>query len=444
MTLAPIDRSNIFEEHQKENERILLSMIVAGHEQKKGHIMEHICSEMFVHKPNIELFEMIEDQYKKHGAGKLDPDNLINDYQGKKYRNSVLEALLALQYEYITDANCDYYIEILQKNWIDRMARTCTSLDDYKALEEKQKQYELITKKTISKLNDIDNVATMGEIYDRRMNSKKMNTGFHSVDRLLGNIQGGDFIVMAGATGMGKTCVMLNFATSMAKKGLNVLLFSLEMNKEQLLNRIVSAETGIFANKFRNNSFTEKEAEKYFGYMYSEELNNLNIHTCTEYKITVERIRNIALSSNCDVIFIDYLGLISSNNKQSSYERVSEISRELKLLAMELDKPIICLHQLSRAADARTDKRPMLSDLRDSGKIEQDADAIIFVFRPAYYLPEGNKNEMQIIIAKNRHSSTGNAEVNYNPFIQKITELSNVEMWRRKNETVDNKQLQAS
>ena len=112
--------------------------------------------------------------------------------------------------------------------------------------------------------------------------------------------------------------------------GNNVLMFSLEMNKEQLLNRIVSAEKGIFANKYRNNSFTEKEAEKYFSYMYSDELNNLNIQTCTEYKITVDRIRNIALASKSDIIFIDYIGLISSSNKQSSYERVSEISRELK------------------------------------------------------------------------------------------------------------------
>ena len=434
MIQTPTDLSNIFEERQKENERTLLSMIIGGHEQKKGHIMEHVTSEMFMFKDNIEIFEMIEDQYKKHGAGRLDPDNLINDYQGKKYRNAVFSALLSLNYEYITDVNCDYYIRLLQEQWADRMAKSCSSVDDFKVLEEKQEKYKLITKKTLSRLNDLDDITSMGDLYDRRKISKKMNTGFPSVDNLLGNIQGGDFIVMAGATGMGKTCVMLNFATQMAKNGLNVLMFSLEMNKEQLLNRIVSAETGIFANKYRNNSFTEKEAEKYFGYMYSEELNNLNIQTCTEYKITVERIRNIALASKSDIIFIDYLGLISSNNKQSSYERVSEISRDLKLLAMELDKPIICLHQLSRAADTRTDKRPMLSDLRDSGKIEQDADAIIFVFRPAYYVADSSKDEMQIIIAKNRHSSTGSALVNYNPYIQKISELTNTEKWRKQNE----------
>lgn len=434
MIQTPTDLSNIFEERQKENERTLLSMIIGGHEQKKGHIMEHVTSEMFMFKPNIEIFEMIEDQYKRHGAGRLDADNLINDYKGKKYKNAVFEALLTLNYEYITDVNCDYYIRLLQEQWADRMAKSCSTFDDFKTLEEKQEKYKLITKKTLSRLNDFDDVINMGDLYDKRKNSKKINTGFPSVDKLLGNIQGGDFIVMAGATGMGKTCVMLNFATQMAKNGLNVLMFSLEMNKEQLLNRIVSAETGIFANKYRNNSFTEKEAEKYFSYMYSDELNNLNIQTCTEYKITVDRIRNIALAAKCDVIFIDYLGLISSNNKQSSYERVSEISRDLKLLAMELDKPIICLHQLSRAADTRTDKRPMLSDLRDSGKIEQDADSIIFVFRPAYYMQDSNKDEMQIIIAKNRHSSTGSALVCYNPYIQKISELTNVEKWRKQNE----------
>ncbi len=433
MTTQTIRLSDIFAERQKENERTLLSMIIAGHEQKKGHIMEHICSEMFVDRTNIEIFEMIQDQYKKHGTGKLDPDNLINDYQGKKYKNAVFEALLTLNYEYITDANCDFYIDLLQKIWSDRMAKSCETMEDFKSLEEQKKKYELVTKKTLSRLNDLDDISSMGDLYERRQNTIKIKTGFNSVDILLGNIQGGDFIVMAGATGMGKTCVMLNFATSMAKQGLNVLLFSLEMNKEQLLNRIISAETGIFANKFRNNSFTDKEAAEYFGYMYSDALDKLNIQTCTEYKITVERIRNIALSAKSDVIFIDYLGLISSNNKQSSYERVSEISRELKLLAMELDKPIICLHQLSRAADARTDKRPLLSDLRDSGKIEQDADSIIFVFRPAYYAQSENREEMQIIIAKNRHSSTGSTEVCYNPYIQKITELTNMDKWRKQN-----------
>lgn len=433
MTTQTTLSSDIFAQRQKENERTLLSMIIAGREQQKGHIMEHVCSEMFVDKTNIEIFEMIQDQYKLHGIGKLDADNLINDYKGKKYKNAVFEALLSLNQEYITDVNCNYYINLLQKSWSDRMAKNCNSIEDFKAFEEQQKKYELVTKKTLSRINDMKDIATMGDLYDKRKNTIKMKTGFYSIDKLLGNIQGGDFIVMAGATGMGKTCVMLNFATSMAKQGLNILLFSLEMNKEQLLNRIISAETGIFANKFRNNNFTEQEETQYFGYMYSDAFDKLNIQTCTEYKITVDRIRNIALSAKCDVIFIDYLGLISSTNKQSSYERVSEISRELKLLAMELDKPIICLHQLSRAADARTDKRPLLSDLRDSGKIEQDADSIIFVFRPAYYFQEGSKNEMQIIIAKNRHSSTGSAEVNYNPYIQKITDITNMDKWRKQN-----------
>ncbi len=433
MTIQTTLSSDIFAQRQKENERTLLSMIIAGREQQKGHIMEHVCSEMFVDKTNIEIFEMIQDQYKMHGIGKLDADNLINDYKGKKYKNAVFEALLTLNQEYTTDVNCNYYINLLQKSWSDRMAKNCNSIEDFKAFEEQQKKYELVTKKTLSRINDMEDIATMGDLYDKRKNTIKMKTGFYSIDKLLGNIQGGDFIVMAGATGMGKTCVMLNFATSMAKQGLNILLFSLEMNKEQLLNRIISAETGIFANKFRNNNFTEQEEAQYFGYMYSDALDKLNIQTCTEYKITVDRIRNIALSAKCDVIFIDYLGLISSTNKQSSYERVSEISRELKLLAMELDKPIICLHQLSRAADARTDKRPLLSDLRDSGKIEQDADSIIFVFRPAYYFQEGSKNEMQIIIAKNRHSSTGSAEVNYNPYIQKITDMTNMDKWRKQN-----------
>ena len=434
MTTAHTDNINeLLIEREKEVERTLLGMVIAGKEQKKGHIMEHLCSEMFIDKTNLEVFEMIQDQYKKHGPGKLDADNLINDYKAKKFRNGVFQALLIMNYEYITDVNCDYYIKLLHDYWIDRMAKSCSTINEYKQLEEKQKKYELITKKTLSKINDIDDVGYMGDLYEKRQFATSIKTGFPTVDKYLGNIQGGDFVILAGATGMGKTCVMLNFATSMAKQGLNVLLFSLEMNKEQLLNRIVSAETGVWANKYRNNSFTDEEAEKYFSYMYSDKFDKLNIQTCTEYKITVDRIKSIVLSTKCDVIFIDYLGLISSSNKQSSYERVSEISRDLKLMAMELDKPVICLHQLSRAADNRQDKRPLLSDLRDSGKIEQDADAIIFVFRPAYYVENGDKSDMQIRIAKNRHSELGTARVCYNPYIQKISEYTSVELWRKQN-----------
>lgn len=223
---------------------------------------------------------------------------------------------------------------------------------------------------------------------------------------------------------MGKTCMMLNIAASMAKLGKKLLIFSLEMNKEQLLNRIVSAETDLNSSKFRNGELTKDEEFQYWQYVYSDEFRNLDIQVCTEYNITASKIRSIVLGSNADVVFIDYMGLINGGNNKSSYERISEISRELKLMAMESNKPFIVLHQLNRANADRADKRPMLSDLRDSGKIEQDADMIGFVYRPAYYDENADKGLIQLMIAKNRHGISGvDCNLRFKPVTQKINDV---------------------
>ena len=433
MTIPHTELSNALLQRQTENERTLLGMAVCGREPKKGHIMEHITRDMFIDKTNIEMFDVILDQYQKHGTDRLNADNLINNYQGKVYKNGVFEALLSLAYEYITDVNCDYYIKAIQESWLKRMAENCSSLEDFQNLEKLKKQYELPNRATLSKLNDVDAINKLGDDYDLIINTKPINTGYTAIDRIIGNFQGGDLFILAAATGMGKTCLMLNMALSMAKQGKKVLIFSLEMNKEQLLNRVISSEIGINSDKYRNGKLTEGEAATYFDYAYSEQFNGLDINICTEYNISTARIKNIVLASNADIVFIDYLGLISGGNKTNSYERVSEISRELKLLAMEAKKPFIVLHQLNRANADRKDKRPLLSDLRDSGKIEQDADIIGFVFRPAYYAdtekPQ-NQNEMQLIIAKNRHGQSGViARLNYNSNTQKVTEIKSKYSW---------------
>lgn len=426
MTTPHTELSNVLLQRQTENERILLGMAVCGNEQRKGHIMSHLCADMFTDKINRELYEVIKDQYHKHGVERLNADNLINDYIGKTYKNGVYEALLALTYEYITDANCDYFIKLIHESWVNHMAQNCKSFEDLKRLENLKKQYELTNKTTVLRLNDWENINSLCDNYDSISNTEPVKTGYTAIDNKIGNFQGGDLFILAAATGMGKTCLMLNLALSIAKQGKKVLIFSLEMSNQQLLNRILSSETSIDSSKYRNANFSEQEADRYFTYAYSEYFKTLDIETCTEYNITTSRIRSIVLDSRADIVFIDYLGLISGGNKINSYERVSEISRELKLLAMESKKPFIVLHQLNRANSERADKRPLLSDLRDSGKIEQDADIIGFVFRPAYYADAEktqNQNEMQLIIAKNRHGQSAvHAKLNYNSKTQKISD----------------------
>lgn len=418
-----MDNENIVYERQIELERTLLGMAIKGKEPKKGHIMEHLSRDMFIGHTNQEIFDLIQDQYKKHGVDRLNPDCLINDYQGKQYKTGVFEALIELGYEFITDVNCDFYIKRIQENWENRMAESCKSFEDFKALEENKKKYELPDEKNISFINDYDDIMKLESIYENRTKKEPIKTGYNSIDNNIGSLQGGDMFIIAGATGMGKTCMMLNIAAQMAKSGKKILIFSLEMNKEQLLNRIVSAEVGVSAANFRNGELTRTDQGKYWDFIYSDEFNNMNIQICTKYNITTAEIRNTVIDSSADIVFIDYLGLISGGSKQSSYERVSEISRELKLLAMESNKPFIVLHQLNRANAERKDKRPMLSDLRDSGKIEQDADIIGFVYRPAYYNEQADKTLIQLMIAKNRHGISGvDCNMSFRPISQKISD----------------------
>ena len=150
---------------------------------------------------------------------------------------------------------------------------------------------------------------------------------------------------------------------------------------------------------------TDEEKERYRNYL-NNHFKKLNINIYKKQTVTMDEIKRRTLKSKADLVIIDYLGLISGDTNKNSYERYSNISRDIKLLAMESNKPILCLHQLSREYDKRDDKKPRISDLRDSGKIEQDADMIWFVYRPALFDEKANKEEMHFIIAKNRHGET--------------------------------------
>lgn len=416
--LTTLTASSMLEQIQQDREYNLLSMLVCGTDNKQNHILAHTCKEMFTSKLHQEMYEMCIEQFKLHGTKRLNADDLINDYQAKKYKNAVFEALIALDYYYITDKNCDYYIQRLQETWVNRMAQGCKNLDEYKNIEKLKAKYELRNEVTSISNNSEQLLA---DYYERWENP--LRTYYQSIDEKIGSLQSGDLMILAGATGMGKTCMMLNLIKKMAKHNKKILLFSLEMSKAQLQNRIISAETGINISKLRNFTLTDEEQKRYGNYASSDTFRKMPIQICAEYNINVDRIRSLVMANSSDIVFIDYLGLIKGENKLGSYEKVSEISRQLKLLALESKKPFIVLHQLNRCSAERADKRPKLSDIRDSGKIEQDADFICFVYRPAYYNPTENNKKLEFIIAKSRHSQSGvMAQLEYDGNRQNITD----------------------
>ena len=238
--------------------------------------------------------------------------------------------------------------------------------------------------------------------------------------------------MIAARPAIGKTAFALNIATSAAlKANVPVAVFSLEMSKEQLVNRILCSESMVDSNKVRTGKLDEDDWTKLASTigplseaeMYIDDTPGINIMEIRA------KCRKLKIEKNIGLVVIDYLQLIQGTNKRggSREQEISEISRSLKILAKELDVPVIALSQLSRAAEQRPDHRPMLSDLRESGAIEQDADIVMFLYRDDYYNPDTEKKGVaEVIISKHRGGSTGTVELlwlgNYTKFVNKFKE----------------------
>ena len=241
-------------------------------------------------------------------------------------------------------------------------------------------------------------------------------TGFSGIDNVLAGMGNSDLILIGARPGMGKTSFALNIATNVAlSSGKNVCIFSLEMSAEQLVTRIISSEAMIDSYALRTGRLDKKQWEDIA--TTATQLAGCNILIDDTAGITVMGMKTkLRRVQNLGLVVVDYLQLMQSDKrKDNRVQEVAEISRGLKLMAKELNVPIICCAQLSRGPESRTDKRPMLSDLRDSGSIEQDADTVIFLYRNEYYDKEKSDDGSvaEVIIAKNRHGSQGTVEVGW-------------------------------
>lgn len=257
-------------------------------------------------------------------------------------------------------------------------------------------------------------------------------TGFSDLDKVLVGMGPGDLILVGARPGMGKTSFAMNVATKVAQYSKKaVCVFSLEMSAEQLASRMLSSEALVDSYALRSGNLSNDDWEKLAraSSMLSEceiLIDDTAGMTVTGMKAKLRRVKNLGL------VVIDYLQLMQSDRRiDSRVNEVAEISRNLKLLAKDLRVPIITCAQLSRGPESRTDKRPMLSDLRDSGAIEQDADVVMFLYRDEYYdaadKKDGIQNTAEIIVAKNRHGSTANVKMGWFGAFTKFTSLSDRE-----------------
>lgn len=258
----------------------------------------------------------------------------------------------------------------------------------------------------------IKSVDRIEKLYESKGKLTGLETGFIDFDEKTAGLQKSDLILIAARPSMGKTAFALNIAQHVAiKNEVPVALFSLEMSREQLVNRMLCSEAMIDAQKLRTGKLDEQDWEdlaKTIG-----PLSKAPIYIDDTAGISPMDIRSkcsrLKMENDIGLIVIDYLQLMSGNGRTDSRQQeISEISRSLKLIAREIDVPIIALSQLSRACEQRADHRPILSDLRDSGAIEQDADIVAFLYRDEYYFPDSEKkNQAELIISKQRNGSTG-------------------------------------
>ncbi len=262
-----------------------------------------------------------------------------------------------------------------------------------------------------------DVYAHLRELNTNKEATQGTMTGFSALDRMLAGMGNSDLVLVGARPGMGKTSFALNIATNVAKQTKKtVCVFSLEMSAEQVVTRVLSSEALVNSYTLRTGELNAEDWEHLA--VAAGELAGCDIliddtsgQTVTAMKAKLRRVKNLGM------VVIDYLGLMTGDkHTDNRVQEVSEISRSLKIMAKELMVPVVCCAQLSRGPESRTDKKPMLSDLRDSGAIEQDADSVIFLYRSEYYKTDENPDTSiaEIIIAKNRHGSTGTVNMGWN------------------------------
>lgn len=282
--------------------------------------------------------------------------------------------------------------------------------------------------------------ASLSDVYDRVEHQLQnpdtplgIPTGFHRIDGILGGLIKGDLIFFAGRPGMGKTSWMMNTAVSAAKVGGKIGVFSLEMPEEQIAQRMIATESGIDMNRLRQGKLEDHEAGRFVEVI--GRLSELNIHIDATPGLTPAQLRTkcrrLKHEHGLDVVILDYVQLMHSgvNMKNNRVAELAYITRSLKELAIELDITILSGAQLSRAVEQRQDKRPILSDLREGGSIENDADIVMFIYRDEVYNPETteNPNQADIIIAKHRNGATGTVPLY---FEKTLTRFSNARTHR--------------
>ncbi len=414
-------------------------------------IFDNDCISDVISRLKIEDFYLEQHKYiykavidLSNKAKPVDIITLKNELSGVFDSTGGVEYLTEIRLMVTTTSNLKHHIKIIEDMSILRkLIRACNEITEsgYNANEDvniilnnaEGKIYDIMQNKEMTELFPIkeilaQNLTNLEKMLQSPDEATGVMSGFTDLDNHINGFQPSDLVLIAARPAMGKTSLALNIATNAAVKyNVPVAIFSLEMSKEQLANRILCSEALIESEKMRRAQIDGDEMRKLV--MTINELSKAPIYIDDTAGITVAEIKGkckkLKMKNQLGLIVIDYLQLIQGNTREGRQNEVGENSRLLKILAKELEVPVITLSQLSRASEKREQHRPVLSDLRDSGSIEQDADMVMFLYRDDYYNEDSEKkNIAECIISKFRNGSTGTVELGWRKQYTKFTNLS--------------------
>ena len=405
---------------------------------------EILTGEDFYQRQYGIVFEAMVELFNKDEP--VDLVTLQNQLRAKDVPEEVssMEFVRDILNQVPTSANVKYYANIVaEKATLRRLIRLNDEINNLcyagtepmeEILEQTEKKvFDLVQRRNAGDfvpirqvvLNAIQKIETASRT---KGNVTGIATGFKDLDYQTSGFQPSDLILIAARPSMGKTAFVLNIAQYMAfRSHVTVAIFSLEMSKEQLVNRLLSMESGVDAQKLRTGQLNDQEWERLIESAGVIGRSNLIIDDTPGISVSELRskCRKFKLEHDLSMIIIDYLQLMSGSGRTDSRQQeISDISRSLKSLARELGVPVLALSQLSRAVEQRPDHRPMLSDLRESGAIEQDADVVMFLYRDDYYNHDSEKKGVsEVIIAKQRNGPIGTVELAWLPEYTKFANL---------------------
>ena len=409
-------------------------------------VIDIVSKEDFYSDQNAEIYDSMLTLFKN--SEPIDLITIVNELR----KRSLLEKVGGIPYITSLSSAPDFtshitkYAAIVkEKSILRKLIRTSTDLMQKSYEQSMQIQdildfaeksiFDIAQEKDQRGLVKIENVLAdsfeiLHDLYMRKDKMTGITTGFIDLDRKINGLQKTDLILIAARPAMGKTAFSLNIAQNAAMKGnASVAIFNLEMSKEQLIQRMISSTSHVELNKLKNGNIEDDEWPKITTGMGI--LQNTKIYIDDSPGITAVELRSkcrrLKVEKGLDLVLIDYLQLMEGDGRtESRQQEISKISRSLKILAKELECPVIALSQLSRAVEQRSDHRPMLSDLRESGAIEQDADLVMFLYRDDYYNPDSDqKNITEVIIAKHRHGEIGTIPLTWFGQYQLFKDASN-------------------